>query len=272
MKNGTILRLILSTGLIAAAGIAPVAMVSAASNPAATAASASAAEPVDKAQIAAARPMVDKLFPVGIYRSMMGENMSRMMDGMMDGLLKMPIDDLARIGGVSEDRLAQMNPASLEEVTAIVDPYYRERAKRGIDAMMGGMTDLMDSFEPHVREALVRAYARKFSAAELADLNAFFSTPTGGKYAGQSMSIFMDPEIMGEMQALMPEMMRQMPEMAQNAKKAADALPPPRKFSDLSKAERKRLAALLGVKEKDLADRSEKIGFVEENSEEGTEQ
>ncbi len=86
------------------------------------------------------------------------------------------------------------------------------------------------------------------------------------------MSIFMDPEIMGEMQALMPEMMQQMPKLAEQAKKATDALPPPRRIADLSKAERKRLAAILGVKEDDLKDRPYAAGSDDEKNEEGTQQ
>jgi len=235
------------------------------------AADASAA-PIAPARIDAARPVVEKLFPVGTYRRMMGESLSRVMDGMMDGFMKMPVADLARIGGVPAERLAGMDAASLEEVSSIVDPNYRERTKRGMDAMMAGMTDLMDGFEPRVREALIRAYARKFSPGELAELGAFFATPAGGKYAAHSMSIFMDPEILGEMQALMPEMMKQMPELAQRAQQATASLPPPRKLSDLSKAERKRLAAILGVSEDDLKDRPAPAWPGEENSEEGTEQ
>ncbi|MGE4431408.1 MAG: DUF2059 domain-containing protein [Sphingobium sp.] len=235
-------------------------------------ASPAAAEPLDRAQIDAARPVVEKLFPAGTYRRMMGENFTRMMDGMMDGVMKMPIADLARLGGIPADQVATMDQASLAEMSAIIDPHYRERTKGGMDAMMAGMVDLMDGFEPRVRDALTRAYARKFSIAELGQLHAFFATPTGGKYAGESMSIFMDPEIMGEMQALMPEMMQQMPALVEAAKKATDALPPPRKISDLSDAERKRLASILGVKEEELKDRPGAVYPYQETNEEGTEQ
>jgi len=262
-------RLAVLTGVVALASAAPAVLAADAVTASAPAADAA---PIAKAQIDAARPVVEKLFPVGTYRRMMGENMSRMMDSMMGNLMQMPLADLARIGGVSGEKLAEMSPASLAEVSAIVDPHYRDRAKRGMDAIMGGMTDLMDGFEPRVREALTRAYARKFSAGELAELRDFFATPVGGKYAGQSMSIFMDPEIMGEMQALMPEMMQQMPRLAEEAKKATEALPPPRKIADLSKAERKRLAAILGVKEDDLRDQPEAAGSDEEKNEEGTQQ
>lgn len=208
----------------------------------------------DPARVAAARPVVAKIFPVGTYRRMMGQTMSKMMDGMMDGLMKMPIAQLARIGGVPQDRLTGMDDASMAEISAIIDPNFRERTKRGMDAMMASMTDLMDGFEPKVREALTRAYARKFDDRQLGELTAFFRTPTGDLYARESMMMFMDPEIMGEMQAFMPELMKKMPEMAAKAEAATKSLPPPRKIADLSQEERDTLAKLLGVKASALHD------------------
>ncbi|EZP73658.1 putative uncharacterized protein precursor [Sphingomonas paucimobilis] len=208
----------------------------------------------DPARVAAARPVVDKIFPAGTYRRMMDGTMSKMMDSMMDGVMKMPIAQLARIGGVPQDRLASLDETSMEQISAIVDPNFRQRTKLGMDAMMASMADMMDGFEPKVRDALTRAYARKFDGRQLSELAAFFNTPTGGLYARESMMMFMDPEIMGEMQALMPEMMQKMPDMAARAEAAAKSLPPPRKIADLSPDERGKLAKLLGVKASDLTD------------------
>ena len=208
----------------------------------------------DAARVAAARPVVDKIFPVGTYRRMMNGTLSKMMDSMMDGVMKMPIVQFARIGGVPEEKLAGLDEASMDQISAIIDPNFRQRTKLGMDAMLGSMVDMMDGFEPKVRDALTRAYARKFDGKQLGELAAFFKTPTGDLYARESMMMFMDPEIMGEMQALMPEMMKKMPEMAAKAEAATKSLPPPRKIAELSQEERGKLAKLLGVKASDLKD------------------
>lgn len=208
----------------------------------------------DPARIAAARPVVEKIFPVGTYRRMMDGTMSKMMDSMMDGVMKMPIAQLARIGGVPQDKLTRLDETSMAQISAIVDPNFRQRTKLGMDAMMGSMIDLMDGFEPQVRAALTRAYARKFDGKQLAELTAFFQTPTGDLYGRESMMMFMDPEIMNEMQAFMPEMMKKMPDLAAKAEAATKSLPPPRKIADLSPEERGKLAKLLGVKASDLKD------------------
>jgi hypothetical protein len=208
----------------------------------------------DAARVAAARPVVDRIFPVGTYRRMMDGTLSKMMDGMIGGVMDMPIAQLARIGGVPSDKLADLDKATMAQISAILDPNFRQRTKLGMDAMMASMVDLMDGFEPKVRDALTRAYARKFDGRQLSELNSFFKTPTGDLYARESMMMFMDPEIMGEMQALMPEMMKKMPEMAAKAEAATKALPSPRKIADLSPQERDKLAKLLGVKAGDLTD------------------
>ena len=208
----------------------------------------------EAARVAAARPVVDKIFPVGTYRRMMDGTMSKMMDSMMDGMMKMPIAQFAHIGGVPEEKLAALEESSMEQISAIIDPHFRQRTKLGMDAMMGSMVDMMDGFEPKVRNALTRAYARKFDGKQLGELATFFGTPTGDLYARESMMMFMDPEIMSEMQALMPEMMKKMPEMAAKAEAATKDLPPPRKVADLSRQERGKLAKLLGVEASVLHD------------------
>lgn len=226
---------------------------------------AASAAPIDPARLAAARPVVEKFLPAGTYKRMMGETMSKMMDGMMGSMMKLPLRQIAAVSGLSEKQLGKISDASLEQVTAIVDPHFHERTKLGMDAMFGAMADMMDGFEPRVRDALTRAYARKFETGELNEINGFFKTPAGGKFAGEYMSMFMDPEIMNEMMGLMPEMMKKMPEMIGKAEKATASLPKARKYSDLSRSERDQLAKLLGVKPDDLKPKTDN-----EETDEGT--
>jgi hypothetical protein len=209
---------------------------------------------IDPARVALARPVVDRLFPVGTYKRIMGTTMGKLMDTVMDSTMNMPMASLARIGGVPSDQLAKMDKATLAEIMAILDPYYRERTKRGMNAMMGSMTDLMIGFEPQVRDALTRVYARRFDAKQLGELKLFFDTPTGSAYAADSMTLMMEPEIMGEMQAFMPQMMAKMPDFVAAAEKAVAELPKPKRYADLSKPEREKLAKLLGVDASELHD------------------
>jgi len=224
--------------------------------PAAAPAAATTAVPLDSARLAAARPVVDKLVPVGTYRRLMGSSFETMMKQMMGQMGDLPVAQIASLSGLSDDKVKALGDVSLNQIMAIYDPHWRERTDALMHAMTAGMGDLMDSMEPGVRAGLVRAYARIYTVDQLNEINRFFATPTGSLYAANSMPIFMDPEMIEEMQKMMPEIMKHMPEMiaAAAAKKANDALPPPRKLKDLSADERAKLAALLHVKPTELHD------------------
>lgn len=205
------------------------------------------ATPLDPARVAAARPVIDKLVPVGTYRRMMGSSMEAMMQQMMGQMGDLPIREIAGVSGLSDDKVTALGDTTLNQVMAIYDPHWHERTDAVMHAMFGSMGELMDSMEPGIREGLVHAYARTYTADQLAEMGRFFATPTGSLYAANSMPMFLSPEMMREMQRMMPELMKRMPAMMEAAKKATAALPPPRKIEELSAADRTQLAKLLGV-------------------------
>jgi hypothetical protein len=205
--------------------------------------------PTDTVRLAAARQTVDYVFPLGTYARIMNGTMDQVMDSVMQSVSKMPLKDLAGISGVDTEKLGS---ASLAEIMEIYDPAYEERMKVSTRVMMGEMTGLMTEFEPEIREGLIQAYAAKFDAKQLGELNAFFATPTGATYAADSYLIMMSPEVMAKMQAFMPKMMQQMPAIVAKVKTAAAELPKPRQYADLNKAEKSRLAKLLGISEAEL--------------------
>ncbi|SFF74738.1 hypothetical protein SAMN05518801_101197 [Novosphingobium sp. CF614] len=204
---------------------------------------------IDPARLASARQTVDYVFPLGTYARIMNGTMDKIMDSMMDSMSKMPLKDLAGLSGVDTQKLGS---ASLAEIMEIYDPAYKERLKVTTHTMMAEMIGLMTDFEPEIRDGLAKAYAAKFDAKQLGELNAFFATPTGKSYAADSYIIMMSPEVMEKMQAFMPRMMQQMPAIGEKVKAATAALPAPRKYADLGKAEKAKLAKLLGLAEAEL--------------------
>jgi hypothetical protein len=208
----------------------------------------------DPARMAAAREVAVRLFPLGSYKKMMGEGFDQLMSSMTGSMMDMPIADLARLGGVDEEKLHAMGEAKLSEIMAIYDPHWRERMKLGTDAVMDVVLDVMTKFEPRMQEAMARVYARDFTLVQLNELKAFLATPTGGLYADKALAIFMDQEVMKEMAGLTPEIMNAMPALMEKMKEAEAGIPPRRKVEELSDAERKKLADLLGVKVENLDD------------------
>lgn len=216
-----------------------------------------AAEPTpvsaaDPARLAAAQQTVDYIFPTGTYARMMGETMDKMMDSIFDSTMRMPLKDLVGMSGVDTDDIGE---GSLAEMMEIYDPAYQERTRLSTRIMMAEMTTLMTRFEPDIRSGLASAYAKRFDAAQLADLNRFFATPTGRAYAADSYIIMMSPDVMEKMQAFMPQVMQAMPAIVGKVKDATEKLPKPRNYADLSDADKAKLAKILGISPSELEEK-----------------
>jgi hypothetical protein len=209
---------------------------------------------VDPATLAEARLVIVKLVPPGTYKKIMSSAMAPMMDNMAGNLKAMPLKQLAEMGGLDADQAAALDKVSVEQVMAIYDPHWQERTNLTMHAMFNAMGDFFTTLEPELREAMAKAYASHFTLDDLRDLNRYFATPTGTKFATQYMSIMTDPAMMDEMKAMMPKMMAAMPTFLDAAQKATASLPPPRKLESLTPAEKEKLAKALGVDETKLQD------------------
>jgi len=207
------------------------------------------AAPIDPARLEAARKAVTYIFPAGTYARMMDRTVNSIMQPMMDSVGKLPLRDLAAMGGVSEEKLAAMPEGTLEEAMSILDPAFKERTSAAMPIMFKAMGGLFSEFEPAMQEGLSRAYARQFDVRQLAELNAFFATPTGSTYASNSMLVFTDPEIMSSMQALVPVMMKRMPDIMKTVEEELKKFPKRKSYDELTPEERKRFAKLMGIKE-----------------------
>jgi hypothetical protein len=184
---------------------------------------------VDPARLAAATQVVDQLWPLGTYRRMMQGTMSKMMESVLGPMLDMRSADLPNAADSSNKATKKDGNRTLGELAAAKDPYFRERMRITMDTMTTAMIPLLEKIEPHIREALSTSYARRFSVQQLADMNAFFKTPSGRAYAEQAMMIFVDPEMMRSMMSFAPEMLKAMPDILTKVQAATAHLPPPPK-------------------------------------------
>lgn len=174
-------------------------------------------------RIAAAKPVIDKLWPLGTYRKMMGSQMSEMVSTMMESMYDMKGEDLVPGGDIPEADKGK----TMGELAESKDPHFRERMRIMMDVMFKEMTPLLDKAEPSVRGALTTIYARKFTAAQLSELDRFLGTPTGKVYSENWVSSFYSPELMSAMKDFAPEMIKAMPAIMDKFEKATAHLPPP---------------------------------------------
>ena len=212
------------------------------------------AEPLtqeQEARLPAAGAVAASLVPDGIYPSMVRE----MMAGTLGGLFDMAVEesdamsslDLADYTGLNGEEIEGLTEEQRRELTKIFDPVYQERVASEMAEMTAMMERVFGQLEPGLREGLSRALATRFSDAELDAINAFFSTPVGAKYAGESLILFTDPQIMASMGQAMPALMEEMSTLFDGQSDAAAGLPEPRRYDDLTPSEQRRAAELLGI-------------------------
>lgn len=194
----------------------------------APASSTDTASPLEPARLAAAKPVIDRLWPLGTYRRLMDGTMSKMVDGVMDQMFQMRATDM-----VPDKDKAGTAGKTMGEIAQSRDPDFRERMRITTDVMFKEMMPMFDRVEPSIRDAMTKIYARKFTADQLGELDRFFQTPTGAIYAREWMAAYMDPEMLKGMQAFMPEMMKAMPAIMAKVEAATKHLPPaPKPKSD----------------------------------------
>lgn len=206
-----------------------------------------------EARIPAAQSVVTRLFPEGTYAKMMDETMKPMFEGLMGEMGGTPALALSKLTGLSPLDLADLDEASLAQALALLDPQAEARNAAMVQVTLDLITDITTKIEPAYRTGLARAYAVRFSEGELADLDAYFQTPVGAKYAAESFLIYADPQVMESMNEMMPMMMEAMPGMMGDMTQIVAQYPEGRTFSALDDAEKERLGALLSVSLDDLA-------------------
>ncbi|WP_404713653.1 DUF2059 domain-containing protein [Sphingomonas sp. MMS24-J13] len=201
----------------------------------------------DPARLAVARAVAGKIMPPGTYRTILQGSLNAMMSGMMSQMMDVPVQQFAATAGMPAEDAKKLGGATTRQVMSVIDPAFDERSRLSMTAMMDGMSDVLVKMEPDIREGLAEAYATRFSAVQLAELKAFFDTPTGSSFAAQQMTLMTDPAFMRRMQGVMPAIVKAMPDVIKRVQAATAHLPKPKKASDLTDAERARLAQLLGI-------------------------
>ncbi len=127
----------------------------------------------EPARLAAARLVVDTVFPAAQREQMMGAMVASMTQSMLGSVQQQP--DVARM------------------MTA--EPRSRPIFERFIRQQQAKTAALMQANIPGMVDAMAHAYARRFTVAQLAEMRAFFTTPTGQAYVAQSMTIMSDPDV-----------------------------------------------------------------------------
>ncbi|MEN7537499.1 hypothetical protein [Aurantiacibacter flavus] len=208
--------------------------------------------PEEEARLPAAKALVEMIMPDGT----MGEMMNGMFEGMLGPIMAMDEagrePPLAELLGVSGDRLESIDNETAARAAAILDPDWRLRDEREAEALPRAMNAMMTAMEPALKAAMAEMYAVSFNAAELRDIDAFFSTESGATYARKSFTMASDPRYVGAIMQAMPQALAGMANMQAELDAATADLATPRSWYELEPAEQDKLARLLGVSREEL--------------------
>jgi hypothetical protein len=188
-----------------------------------------------QARLPQARALMELVLPPGSYSELIGAQ-----------------DVVARRLGLIDEEMAGVSEEAAVLAAALLDPAWQEREQRQAEAMPRIMVDVMGHIEAPMREAMAELYAINFSEEELADVAAFFATPSGAAYASRSYTMASDPRLSQAMLSVLPAVMGEMEGMMAQLEAVTADLPPERQYSDLTDTQRKQLARLVGLSEEQL--------------------
>ncbi|MBL0922896.1 MAG: DUF2059 domain-containing protein [Sphingomonadaceae bacterium] len=208
----------------------------------------------EAARLELATVTASKLLPNGAYAKIMDNMVEQILTPLFNIMPGLTDAQIVSATGASQDNVAALTEEQKAAVTRIIDPYHKQRAEQTIAIMKPMIAEAMAIVEPAMRTGLSRAYARKFSAAELTTINSFFATPTGSTFARESFALQADPEVLQATFKALPAIFTSF--MGDEAKFKAkfEELPRQRELKDLSDTEMAELARQLGVSVKSLED------------------
>lgn len=203
--------------------------------------------PIDPARLALARQSTAALLPAGSLEKMVDNLYGKAFDlflAEMDGASPLMLSIKT---GVESDKIEALDDKSKTAIADLFDPHRKERGDQILKVVKPLISEALADLEPPMREGLAKAYARKFSAPQLTEINVFFATPTGKLYASESMALGADPEVMLATIKAVPPMITKFIDRAPQIEGQLKELPKEKQLTDLSDAEIAKLAKLMKV-------------------------
>ncbi|SFK33298.1 hypothetical protein SAMN03159338_3910 [Sphingomonas sp. NFR04] len=147
----------------------------------------------EPARLAAAKALIAKIMPPERIDAMIDQMMRPMMENLRNAMAQAP----------------QLQAAFAKDPKAkgVLDTFVDEELRHSMALTKSSMPTMMD--------AMARAYARRFTVAQLNDVSTFFDTPSGKLYAEQAPTIMADPDVLAAQRAVMEKSIRGTMERAQ---------------------------------------------------------
>jgi hypothetical protein len=203
--------------------------------------------PIEPARLALAQKTMGQLIPSGSLEKMIDNLYGKMFKTIMGEFGGQSDLMLSIKTGVESEKIAALDEATKTKVADMFDPHRKEREDQITKVIKPLISEVLGDMEPPMREGMSKAYARKFTAAQLTDLNGFLATPTGTLYANEWMALQADPEVMLAIIKAVPPLITKFIDRAPQIEKDMKELPKEKQLSDFSDKELGQLAKLMKI-------------------------
>lgn len=203
--------------------------------------------PIDPARLTLARTTTAALIPPGSLEKMIDNMYGKMFSKFMEEMGGASDTMLSIKTGVESEKIAALDEKTKNAIADLFDPHRKDRDDQVLKVVRPLISEVLADMEPPMREGLAKAYARKFSGDQLGQLNSFFATPVGGLYAGESMALQADPEVMLAVIKAVPPLVTKFIDRGPEVEKQLKDLPKEKQLSDFSDKELASLAKLMKV-------------------------
>lgn len=203
--------------------------------------------PVAPAQLALAQQTTGALVPPGSLEKMIDNLYGKLFKGIWGEMGGMSDLMLSIKTGVESEKIALLDEPSKTAIADMLDPYRQQREDQVMTVIKPLISEALRDMEAPMRSGMAQAYARKFTAAQLTDMNGFFATPAGAAYTSEWMALQADPQVMLAMIKAVPPLVTKFMDRAPAIEKDMKELPKEKQLSDLSDAELNKLAKLMKV-------------------------
>lgn len=222
---------------------------------------------VPPAQLALAQQTTTALVPPGSLAKMIDNMYGKFFKGLMGELGGMSDLMLSIKTGVESEKIEALDEKSKAAIADMFDPQRAQREEQMTNVIKPLITEALGDLEGPMRNGMAYAYARKFSAEQLGEMNAFFATPTGKAYADEWMALQADPEVMLAMVKAVPPLINKFMDRGPEIEGKLKDLPKERQLSDFTDAELAKLAKLMKVDVKVLKEQRDQWNSVDDVTE-----
>jgi hypothetical protein len=203
--------------------------------------------PIDPARLTLAEQTTAALIPAGSIEKMVDNLYGKMFKTLMGEFGGQSDMMLSIKTGVESEQIAKLDEPTKGKVADMFDPHRKEREDQITRVIKPLISEALADMEPPMRSGLAKAYARKFTGAQLTDLNGFLASPTGRIYASEWMALQADPEVMLAVIKAVPPLITKFIDRAPEIEKDFKELPKEKQLSDFTDKELSSLAKLMKV-------------------------